>query len=106
MQRLGVGGELAFQFFDLGGGLRVFLRQRVQIGLGSDGRRIRFVQRAGVLLILPGGGGDLRFKGRVLLFGLIQRVREFALPGIGVFQLLVRSFQRTLVLRDGFLLQR
>ena len=52
------------------------------------------------------GGGDLRFEGSVLLFGLIQRIRELALPGIGVFQLLVRSFQRTLVLRDGFLLQR
>nr|DAY43803.1 MAG TPA: hypothetical protein [Caudoviricetes sp.] len=39
------------------------------------------------------------------MFGLIQRIRELALPGIGVFQLLVRCFQRALVLRDGFLLQ-
>ena len=67
-----IGRQLALQLFDLGGRLRIFLRQRVQIGLGGQRRGIRLAQLAGKALVLLCGRGHLLPEIGVFLFGRVQ----------------------------------
>ena len=101
-----IGHQLALQLFDLCGRLRIFLRQRVQIGLGGQRRGIRFTQFSGKALVLLCGRGHLLLQVGILLLGRVQRFCQPALPGVGIFQLLIRRFQRPFILLDGLLLKR
>ena len=105
MQAFRIGSQLAPQLFDLGGGLRILLRKRVQIGLGGQRRGIRLAQLAGKALVLLCGRGHLLLQVGILLLCRVQRFRQPALPGVGVLQLLIRRFQRPFILLDGFLLK-
>jgi len=106
LEALGVDGELTFELLDLGGGVGVFLRQRVEIDLGGDGSGIGIAQLAPKGFILRSGSGNLRFQVGIARGGLRKRGGELSLPGMCGFELLVCGFQRAFVLRDRLLLER
>ena len=72
LQAFCIGRQLALQLFDLGGGIGILLRQRVQIGLGGQRRGIRLAQLTGKAFVLLCGRGHLLPEISVFLLGRVQ----------------------------------